>query len=177
MSCLKRSVPGNNDVGGQFLGMPFVIEKGKMETIGCIETILQGILSSTMTSLGKGAALSLVELAGMYCSHKGKSSIILEAVATKDLMIWHAYFGMPRSHNDINVLQRSPAFDDLTNVRAHVVNFTLNGNEYSMGYYLADGIYLDWATLIKSVNSPLGNKRKWFAKRQESCGKDVEQTF
>jgi hypothetical protein len=92
-------------------------------------------------------------------------------------MICHVYFGMPESHNDINVLQRSPAFDDLANVRAHVVNFTLNGNEYSMGYYLADGIYPDWTTLIKSVNSPLGNKRKWFAKRQESCGKDAEQTF
>jgi hypothetical protein len=58
-------VPGNNGVGGRFLGMSFVIEKGKMVTIGCIETILQGILSSTMTSLGEGAVLSLVELASM----------------------------------------------------------------------------------------------------------------
>jgi hypothetical protein len=65
-------------------------------------------------------------------------------------------------------------FDDLANGRAPVVNFTVNGNEYHMGYYLADGTYPDWATLIKSVSSLLGNKRKWFAERHESCRKDVE---
>jgi hypothetical protein len=113
----------------------------------------------------------------MYRGHKGKPSIILKAVATKYLRIWHAYFGMLGSHNDINVLQRSPVFDDLANGRAPIMNFTLNGNEYNMGYYLVDGIYLDWATLIKSVSSPLGNKCKWFAERQESCRKDVERTF
>jgi hypothetical protein len=116
-------------------------------------------------------------MGSMYRGHKGKPSIILEAVATKDLRIWHSYFGMPGSHNDINVLQRSPVFDDLANGRAPVVNFTVNGNEYNMGYYLADGIYPDWATLMKSVSSPLGNKRKWFSERQESCRKDAERTF
>jgi hypothetical protein len=94
----------------------------------------------------------------MYCSHKGKPPIILEPVDTKDLRICHAYFGMPGSHNDINVLQRSHVFDDLANGRAPVVNFTLNGNEYNIGYYLANGIYPNRSTLIKSVSSPLGNK-------------------
>jgi hypothetical protein len=42
---------------------------------------------------------------------------------------------MPGSHNDINVLQHSPVFDDLANSRAPVVNFTVNENEYNMGYY------------------------------------------
>jgi hypothetical protein len=84
---------------------------------------------------------------------------------------------MPGSHNDINVLQGSHMFDDLANGRAPVVNFIVNDNEYNMGYYLADGIYPDWATLIKSVSSPLGNKHKWFAERHESCRKDVERTF
>jgi hypothetical protein len=46
----------------------------------------------------------LTSWAGMYHSHKGKPSIILEAVAIKDLRIWHAYFEMPGSHNNINVL-------------------------------------------------------------------------
>ena len=43
--------------------------------------------------------------ARMYKGHKGKPTIILEAVATQDLRIWHAFFGLPGSHNDINVLQ------------------------------------------------------------------------
>jgi hypothetical protein len=46
--------------------------------------------------------------AGMYKGHEGKPTMILEAVATHDLRIWHAFFGLPRSHNDINVLHRSP---------------------------------------------------------------------
>jgi hypothetical protein len=53
----------------------------------------------------------------------------------------------------------------------------MNGNEYNMCYYLTDDIYPNWATLIKSVSSPLGNKCKWFAERQESCKKYVEPTF
>jgi hypothetical protein len=42
---------------------------------------------------------------GMYSSHVRAPTIILEAVASKNLLIWHAFFGLPGSHNDINVLQ------------------------------------------------------------------------
>ena len=114
---------------------------------------------------------------GMYKGHKGKPTMILEAVATKDLRIWHAFFGLPGSHNDINVLQRSPVFDDLANGRAPIVEFTVNDNIYSIGYYLADGIYPDWATLVKSISAPVSNKQKIYAQRQESCRKDVERAF
>jgi hypothetical protein len=41
----------------------------------------------------------------MYMGHKNEPTIILKAVASKDLWIWPAFFGMPGSHNDINVLQ------------------------------------------------------------------------
>jgi hypothetical protein len=37
-------------------------------------------------------------------------TIILEAVASQDLRIWHAFFGVPGSNNDINVLNQSPLF-------------------------------------------------------------------
>jgi hypothetical protein len=40
----------------------------------------------------------------MYKGHKGGYSVVLEAVADQDLWIWHAFFGMAGSHNDINVL-------------------------------------------------------------------------
>jgi hypothetical protein len=40
---------------------------------------------------------------GMYRVHKNEPTIILKVVASKDLWIWHAFFGMPSSHNDINV--------------------------------------------------------------------------
>jgi hypothetical protein len=46
-----------------------------------------------------------------------------------------------------------------------------------MGYYLADGIYLQWATFVKTILSPQGNKRKHFVVAQESARKDVERAF
>ncbi|KAL6647174.1 hypothetical protein ACP70R_014611 [Stipagrostis hirtigluma subsp. patula] len=116
-------------------------------------------------------------LAGMYKGHKGKPTVILEAVATKDLRIWHAFFGLPGSHNDINVLHRSPVFDDLAKGNTPAVDFTVNGNPYTLGYYLGDGIYPDWATIVKSVSGPVSNKQTVFAAQQEACRKDVERCF
>ncbi|XP_047965618.1 uncharacterized protein LOC125210083 [Salvia hispanica] len=51
--------------------------------------------------------------AGQYTGRSSKPTIILEAVASYDLWIWHAFFGTPGSCNDINVLHRSPVFDDV----------------------------------------------------------------
>ncbi len=65
---------------------------------------------------------------------------MLEAVATYDLWIWHAFFGMPGSHNDINVLDWSPLFSDLTNGKATPVSISVNQHEYDIGYLLADGM-------------------------------------
>ncbi|KAL6205172.1 hypothetical protein ACLB2K_022434 [Fragaria x ananassa] len=42
---------------------------------------------------------------GMYSGHIYEPTIILEAVASYNLWIWHAFFGLPGSHNDINVLE------------------------------------------------------------------------
>ena len=75
---------------------------------------------------------------GMYSGHIREPTIILEAVASYDLWIWHEFFGMPGSHNDINVLERSFIFTELAQGRAPPVNYTINDNDYTMGYYLAD---------------------------------------
>jgi hypothetical protein len=68
-----------------------------------------------------------------YKGHKGGCSGVLEAVADKDLWIWHAFFGMVGSHNDINVLQCSNVFSWLVKGRARPVNFVINGHEYNKG--------------------------------------------
>jgi hypothetical protein len=44
-------------------------------------------------------------LQGQYRGHVKIPTIIFEAVASQDLWIWHAFFGMHGSHSDINVLQ------------------------------------------------------------------------
>ncbi|XP_058198445.1 uncharacterized protein LOC131313964 [Rhododendron vialii] len=114
---------------------------------------------------------------GAYCGHVKKPTMILEVVASYDLWIWHAFFGMPGSHNDLNVLDRSPLFDELVQGRAPPANYSINGHAYNMGYYLADGIYPPWATLVQTISSPQGAKKQHFSMMQESTRKDVERAF
>jgi hypothetical protein len=109
--------------------------------------------------------------------HIRVTSIILEAVASNDLWIWHAFFGLTGSHNDINFLQQSPLFAKLCEGEAPEVNFSINGHDYKMGYYLADDIYPSWVTFVRTIGQPQGNKKKYFAKTQETVRKDVKRAF
>jgi hypothetical protein len=114
---------------------------------------------------------------GLFTGRGKHPSMILEVVASKDLWIWHAYFGLPGSCNDINVLHRSPIFSAYIRGEAPPVQFTVNGHTYDMGYYLADGIYPDWPTFVKSVQHPMELKTKHFARMQEGARKDIERAF
>ena len=112
-----------------------------------------------------------------YTRGSGKPTIGLEAVASHDLWIWHAFFGLPGNLNDINVLDRSPVFDDILQGRAPKVKFKVNNHTYRMAYYLTDGIYPNWSTFIQSIPLPQGPKAELFSLRQESTRKDVERAF
>ncbi|XP_057425265.1 uncharacterized protein LOC130718659 [Lotus japonicus] len=57
------------------------------------------------------------------------------------LLQWGESRGFPGSNNDINVLNQSPVFNEVLSGNAPMVNFSVNGTMYNMGYYLADGIY------------------------------------
>ncbi|XP_047964996.1 uncharacterized protein LOC125209443 [Salvia hispanica] len=85
--------------------------------------------------------------------------------------------GFSDSCNDINVLHRSPVFDDVLEVRAPYVNYVVNGHQYNRAYYLTDGIYPAWAAFVKSITSPQIQTHKLFAQLQESIRKDVERAF
>ncbi|XP_021840654.2 uncharacterized protein [Spinacia oleracea] len=91
---------------------------------------------------------------GQYQGRSRKATLILEAVADQDLWIWHSFFGIPGSCNDLNVPHRSPVFDDVLQGKAPPINFLVNGHEYNMGYYLTDGIYPNWATFIQGFSRP-----------------------
>lgn len=102
---------------------------------------------------------------------------MLEAVASIDLWICHAYFGVAGSNNDLNVLSRSNLFQEKLQGRAPEVNFTINDTHYDMGYYLTDGIYPEWAAFVKTFTRPQDPKRLLFKKSHESARKDVERAF
>ncbi|XP_033135115.1 putative nuclease HARBI1 isoform X1 [Brassica rapa] len=114
---------------------------------------------------------------GQYTRGSGKPTIVLEAVASQDLWIWHAFFGPPGTLNDINVLDRSPVFDDILQGRAPRVKYVVNGHMYKLAYYLTDGIYPKWSTFIQSITLPQSPQQQLFAKVQEATRKDVERAF
>ncbi|XP_048637105.1 uncharacterized protein LOC125609617 [Brassica napus] len=62
--------------------------------------------------------------------------------------------------NDINVLDRSPVFEDITEGRAPRLEYVVNGHKYKFAYYLTDG-----------------PKAELFVKTQEAARKYVERTF
>ena len=114
---------------------------------------------------------------GQYARGHGKPTIVLEAVASQDLWIWHTFFGLPGTLNDLNVLDRSPLFDDLLEGRAPRVRYMVNNHMYKLAYYLTDGIYPKWSTFIQTITLPQSPKQQLFAQVQESVRKDVERAF
>ncbi|KAM2046742.1 hypothetical protein ACFX1T_005493 [Malus domestica] len=104
-------------------------------------------------------------------------TVVLEAVASYDTWIWHAFFGVPGSQNDITVFGRSPLFNNLMEGKAPQLDYYINDRQYNMGYYLPDGIYLKWATLVQAIPSPRNDAEKLFTSHQEAYRKDVEKAF
>nr|GFA27915.1 protein ALP1-like [Tanacetum cinerariifolium] len=76
------------------------------------------------------------------------------AIASQDLWVWHAFFGVLGMNKDVNVLRQSPIFNDLKSRRAPDVPFMANDVPYKKRYYLTNGIYSRWAILIKSIKNP-----------------------
>ena len=114
---------------------------------------------------------------GDFGDKDGKKSIILEAMADGGLHIWHAFFGLPGSNNDLNVLDRSPLIHNMLTSEARDMQFEVNGCHYDRYYLLTDGIYPEWSCFVQSIHQPQDEKRSYFAERQEAVRKDVERCF
>ncbi|KAF8379490.1 hypothetical protein HHK36_028925 [Tetracentron sinense] len=89
------------------------------------------------------------------------------------------YLRSPNNDDNSRLLaqERSSLFTNLIQRAAPPINYSINGHDYTMGYYLVDGIYPPWSTFIKTIPCPRENKDKHFAAAQESARKDVERAF
>nr|GEZ00802.1 hypothetical protein [Tanacetum cinerariifolium] len=108
--------------------------------------------------------------------HGSNPFILLEAITSQDLWIWHAFFGVVGLNNDINVLYQSPLFNDLKTGRAPEIPFVDNGVTYQSRYYFVDEIYSEFAPLVKTISEPADDEHKiiLYKKKQESERKYVE---
>jgi hypothetical protein len=177
IECLERFVRGVNEVfGAEYLRRPNNNDVDRLLQMGEARGF-PGMLGSIDCMHWEWKNCP-VAWKGQFCrGDHGKPTIMLEAVASQDLWIWHAFFGVAGSNNDINMLNQSNVFNDILEGQTPTVQYIVNSHPYNMGYYLADGIYPEWATFVKTIPMPLGEKRKLFAQHQESARKDVEQAF
>jgi hypothetical protein len=95
----------------------------------------------------------------MFFGHFHEPIMILEAIASQGLWIWHVFFELSGSHNDVNVLKWSFVFSELVEGHARPANYSVNSHK---GYYRADGIYPKWSTFIKIISCPQEKKAKLF---------------
>jgi hypothetical protein len=114
--------------------------------------------------------------AAQYKGMKGKGCVA-EMCCGEDLWIWHLFCGNPGSLNDINILQRSPLLRGIYNGTTPKVEFSINGNDYSHPYWLADGIYPELAVFVAGFRVPNNAVDKNFTSWQESIRKDIERAF
>ncbi|XP_024178233.1 uncharacterized protein LOC112184194 [Rosa chinensis] len=96
---------------------------------------------------------------GSFSGKSKKPTIVLEAV------------------NDITVLALSPLFEAVTAGKAPQLNQHVNGTSYEFGYYLADGIYHKWVTVVQSIKHPENDAEVYFSTKQEAYRKDVKRAF
>jgi hypothetical protein len=114
---------------------------------------------------------------GDFGDRNGRKSIILEAIASEDLHIWHAFFGLLGSNNDLNVLDCSPLVESLLTSIARDRHFSINGCDYDRYYLLTDGIFPKWSIFVQSIHLAPDEKRAYFSERQEAVRKDIERCF
>ena len=67
--------------------------------------------------------------------------------------------------------------DDILQGWTPPIQFTINETPSNMGYYLADDIYLDWSTFVKTITMSQDPRKKLFTKCQEAARKDVGRAF
>jgi hypothetical protein len=88
-----------------------------------------------------------------FCGKSHYPTIILEAITSHYFVGLALFYWIVRiTQSDINILHRSTIFSRLASRDALACNYNkVNRHDYTMNYYLIDGIYLSWATFVKTI--------------------------
>ncbi|XP_076898267.1 uncharacterized protein LOC143551803 [Bidens hawaiensis] len=96
---------------------------------------------------------------GQYTpGNQKRPTVSLQAISSYDLWIWSAFFGVVGSNNDINVLEQAPVMEGYISNTIPIASFWRNDNHYQGGYYLGDGIYPEYAIIMKTFRDPINEK-------------------
>jgi hypothetical protein len=111
----------------------------------------------------------------------GKPTIVLEAMADRNIWFYHHSFGWPGSLNDINIWNRScllKAFLDGFFARDVDFELTIGDDKvFNRLWILVDGIFPDLSRFVKTLQEPVGRRVCRYAVWQESARKDIERAF
>jgi hypothetical protein len=72
------------------------------------------------------------------------------------------------------VLQKSSLFEPTIKGTTWDVEFTVQNQKYQHAYYLVNGIYPSWSTLVKAKGVNQDAPLQQFQKLQEAFQKDIE---
>uniref|UniRef100_M8BZK8 Uncharacterized protein n=1 Tax=Aegilops tauschii TaxID=37682 RepID=M8BZK8_AEGTA len=111
MNCLLEA-GANPNIADEFGITPIEVaaSQGRREIVEMLFPVTSPI--SKLPDWSIDGVISHVKTFGLqrYKGHPKDPTIVLEAVALEDLWIWHSYFGLPGSRNDLNVLSRLSLF-------------------------------------------------------------------
>jgi hypothetical protein len=115
--------------------------------------------------------------ASQFQNKNKERSLILEAIIDQTLWIWHSFFGMLGSNNNINILDRSLIANDMIRGLFHDLSFIMNGKECPCHYLLIDGICLTVSCFVQTIHQLGDVKKAHFSKMQKVVRNDVERAF
>ncbi|TVU38735.1 hypothetical protein EJB05_12120, partial [Eragrostis curvula] len=177
VECLERFAEGVIDkFGGEYFRGPASVDLQRLLQIG-EDCGFPGMLGSIGCMHWEWENCPPRWIRRLNHSDRGAATIVLEAVASQDLWIWHASFSVIGSINDANVLDQSQFFTEVLNGQVPRVQFSINKGQYDMGYYLASEIYPECSAFVKTIPFPRTEKERLFARYQEEARKDVERAF
>ncbi len=149
-------------------------EYGFPGCIGCVDCMKYVWKNCPYRKKGQFLNSKVSKLATIQC----------EAWCDKDLYCWSWFSGRPGTNNDLNVLSRSPLFNDIFNDWYKPLlsePFRLRGSNQlrKKGYFLVDSIYPPWPYFVSIAVSELFDRatKLRFNNLQESERKDVERLF